>query len=107
MEKYGVPSIWEFSYKVTLNERFSPGRDQPMIAGYLVAAGGNAPRNGPVKVFDRAPWLLSEQPGAGRHGKVDFLLSRSQENVQGIVTRRKTGTRGPRNFLQLSVSGDL
>ena len=78
-----------------------------MAAGYLVLAGGDAVWNEPVKVLDCAAWLLSEQPRTSRHGEVDFLLSRSQENVQGIVTRRTTGTRGPSGFLQLSVSGDL
>lgn len=75
--------------------------------GYIVIAGGDTVGDGPVKVLDCAARLLSEQPGTSRHGEVDFLLSRNQENVQGIVTCRKTRTRGPCGFLQLPVSRDL
>jgi len=77
------------------------------IAGYLVFTGRDAVWNGPVKVLDCAARLLGEQPRTSRHGEVNFLLSRNQENVQGIVTRRTTGTRGPRGFLQLPVPRDL
>ena len=58
-------------------------------------------------MLNRAARLLGEQPRAGGYGEVDFLLRRSQENVQGIVACRETGTWGPRGLLQLPVPGDL